>query len=246
MKNLEVGTKVDFYEVVNYKNGVYTLSDGYNTVTIDMEAKKVSFVERNNRCYKAEKFTKSFNFLIASIEELEEEVEEVENLTDDLFQESDIAYAEEAIQRETAEVDEEVQEDAGELQDVVVNLYDGHIGRVVGMRVGKYRIVMSTGKLVELDRNEFYLDNEKSSTAEIKNNVTTFIKIGYYNYEVFENEYVIRFNCKALDREFIYNKKFKHFKLLQISTDRFLSAKRYYNNYYNIIGQLHEYVNKGA
>ena len=246
MKNLEVGTKVDFYEVVNYKNGVYTLSDGYNTVTIDMEAKKVSFVERNNRCYKAEKFTKSFNFLIASIEELEEEeVEEVENLTDDLFQESDIEYAEEAIERESAEADE-VQEDAGELQDEVVNLYDGHIGRVVGMRIGKYRIVMSTGKLVELDRNEFYLDNEESTTAETKDNDTTSIKIGHYNYEVFENQYVIRFTCRALDRQFIYNKKFKDFKLLQLSTDRFLLAKRYYNNYYNIIGQLQEYVNKGA
>ena len=71
-----------------------------------MESNKIAFVERNNRCYKAEKFTKSFNFLINSIKELEEaqeaeEVEEVENLTDDLFQESDIAYAEEAIERET-------------------------------------------------------------------------------------------------------------------------------------------------
>lgn len=102
MEKLQVGTKVDFYEVVSYKNEVYVLDDGYNKVTIDMEAKKVAFVERNNRCYKAEKFTKSFNFLINSIEELEaEEVEEVENLTDDLFQEEDIAYAEEAIERET-------------------------------------------------------------------------------------------------------------------------------------------------
>ena len=105
MKNLEVGTKVDFYEVVSYKNGVYVLDDGYNRVTVDMEAKKIAFVERNNRCFKAEKFTKSFNFLISSIEELEaesvEEAEEVENLTDDLFQESDIAYAEEAIERES-------------------------------------------------------------------------------------------------------------------------------------------------
>ena len=36
MKNLEVGTKVDFYEVVSYKNGVYVLDDGYNKVTVDM------------------------------------------------------------------------------------------------------------------------------------------------------------------------------------------------------------------
>lgn len=106
MKNLEVGTKVDFYEVVSFENGIYTLTDGYNTVAIDMESRKVAFVERNNRCFKAERYTKSFNFLINSIEELEEaqeteEVEEVENLTDDLFQESDIAYAEEAIERES-------------------------------------------------------------------------------------------------------------------------------------------------
>ena len=107
MKNLEVGTKVDFYEVVSYKNGVYVLDDGYNKVTVDMEAKKIAFVEKNNRCFKATRYTKSFNFLINSIEELEaeeaEEAEEVENLNDDLFQESDIAYAEEAIEREANE-----------------------------------------------------------------------------------------------------------------------------------------------
>ena len=102
MKNLEVGTKVDFYEVVSYKNGVYVLDDGYNKVTVDMEEKKIAFVVKNNRCYKSVRYTKSFNFLINSIEELEvETIEEVENLTDDLFQESDIAYAEEAIERET-------------------------------------------------------------------------------------------------------------------------------------------------
>lgn len=113
MKNLEVGTKVDFYEVVSFENGIYTLTDGYNTVTVDMESKKIAFVERNNRCFKAERYTKSFNFLINSIEELEAElveevaveeslVEEVENLTSDLFDESDITYAEEAIEREEA------------------------------------------------------------------------------------------------------------------------------------------------
>ena len=102
MKNLEVGTKVDFYEVVSYKNGAYVLDDRYNKVTVDMEEKKIAFVEKNNRCYKSVRYTKSFNFLIDTIGELEESlVEEVENLTDDLFQESDIAYAEEAIESES-------------------------------------------------------------------------------------------------------------------------------------------------
>ena len=233
MEKLQVGTKVDFYEVVSYKNGVYVLDDGYNRVTADMELNEVVFVERNNRCYKAKKFTKSFNFLIDSIRELEESlVEEVENLNDDLFQESDIVYAEEAIERETCD-----------LQDVVVNIDSSSIGRVVGMNNGKYRIVMSTGKLVELNRNEFYLDNEEP-LSQTKENAT--IKVGYYNYEVFENEYAIRFSCKVLDRVFVYNKKFKDFKLMQLSTGRLLLAKRYYTNYYNIIRQLQDYINKGT
>ena len=241
MKNLEVGTKVDFYEVVSYKNGIYVLDDGYNRVTIDMEAKKIAFVERNNRCFKAEKFTKSFNFLINSIEELEAEVEvnieeslveEVENLNDDLFQESDIAYAEEAIERETCD-----------LQDVVVNINESQIGRVVGMNNGKYRIVMSTGKLVELNRNEFYLDNEQ---PVIQDEEIPIITVGHYIYEVFENEYVIRFTCRPLDRVFVYNKKYKDFKIAQLSTNRLLLAKRYYNNYYGIISQLQDYINIGG
>ena len=230
MKNLEVGTKVDFYEVVSYKNGVYVLDDGYNKVTVDMEEKKIAFVEKNNRCYKSVRYTKSFNFLINSIEELEAEtIEEVENLTDDLFQESDIAYAEEAIERETCD-----------LQDVVVNIDSSSIGRVVGKNNGKYRIVMSTGKLVELNRNEFYLDNEEPNNQDEE--VAATVKIGYYNYELFENEFVIRFTCKSLDRVFVYNKKFKDFKLMQLSTGRLLLAKRYYTNYYNIISQLQNYI----
>ena len=233
MKNLEVGTKVDFYEVVSYKNGVYVLSDGYNTVTVDMELNKIAFVERNNRCYKAEKFTKSFNFLINSIKELEaEETEEVENLNDDLFQEEDIAYCEEAIERETCD-----------LQDVVVNINESQIGRVVGINKDKYRIVMSTGKLVELNRNEFYLDGEEPINQKEE---TKTVKVGYYDYEVFENELAIRFTSKALDRIFIYNKKFKDFRLMQLSTNKVLLAKRYYNNYYNIISQLQDYIKTGA
>lgn len=212
MKNLEVGTKVDFYEVVSYKNGVYVLDDGYNRVTVDMELNEVVFVERNNRCYKAKRFTSSFNFLINSIKELEEAQE-----------------AEEAIERESCD-----------LQDVVVNIDSSSIGRVVGMNNGKYRIVMSTGKLVELNRNEFYLDGEEPINKEEKENNT--VKIGHYNYELFENEFVIRFTCKSLDRVFIYNKKYKDFKLMQLSTNRVLLAKRYYTNFYVIITQLQNYI----
>ena len=48
------------------------------------------------------KFILSFVEGVEEAAELEESlVEEVENLNDDLFQESDIAYAEEAIERET-------------------------------------------------------------------------------------------------------------------------------------------------
>ena len=124
---------------------------------------------------------------------------------------------------------------------MVVNINESQIGRVVGMKDGKYRIVMSTGKLVELNRNEFYLDGEEPlpQAEEIPT-----IKVGYYNYEVFENEYVIRFSCNVLDRVFVYNKKFKDFKLMQLSTGRVLLAKRYYTNYYSIMNQLEKYIKK--
>lgn len=136
-----------------------------------------------------------------------------------------------------AEAEAEVEETC-DLQDVVVNINESQIGRVVGMKDGKYRIVMSTGKLVELNRNEFYLDGEQSAHQE----ENKLIKVGHYNYEVFENEHVIRFTCKSLDRIFIYNKKYKDFKLMVLSTNRALLAKRYYNNYYNIISQLQKVV----
>lgn len=138
---------------------------------------------------------------------------------------------------ETAVADEE---ETCDLQDVVVNINESQIGRVVGMKDGKYRIVMSTGKLVELSRNEFYLDNEEPVAQEVEEVKT--IKVGHYIYEVYENEYVIRFTCKSLDRIFIYNKKYKDFKLMVLSTNRALLAKRYYNNYYNIISQLQKVV----
>lgn len=202
-------------------NNIVIINKGGEEIHIDTESRKVVLVVRNGRNYKSARYLNNPYYW---------------GIAEEYF---------ESAEAESAEADE-VQEEVGDLQDVVVNLYDGHIGRIVGMRIGKYRIVMSTGKLVELDRNEFYLDNEEPIAVESKDNDTTSIKIGYYNYEVFENQYVIRFTCRALDRQFIYNKKFKDFKLLQISTNRFLSAKRYYNNYYNIIGQLHEYVNKGA
>lgn len=138
-----------------------------------------------------------------------------------------------------AEAEVEEVEETCDLQDEVVNINENQIGRVVGMRNGKYRIVMSTGKLVELSRNEFYLDNEEP-ISQVEE--TPIITVGHYIYEVFENEYVIRFTCRALDRVFVYNKKFKDFKIAQLSTNRLLLAKRYYNNYYGIIAQLQNYI----
>lgn len=202
-------TMVDNFEMVSYKNGVYTLVNDDVIVEIDMELNTL-WVTKNGRTYKTARFTKKYEYLIDLVKELEE-AEEVEETCD--------------------------------LQDVVVNVDSSSIGRVVGMNNGKYRIVMSTGKLVELNRNEFYLDNEEP-LSQAEKNVT--IKVGYYNYEVFENEFVIRFSCKSLDRVFIYNKKYKDFKLMQLSTNRVLLAKRYYNNYYNIISQLQQHINKGA
>lgn len=193
-------------------NNIVVINKGGEEIHINTESRKVVLVVRNGRNYKSARYLNN-PYYWGIAEEYFNEVEEVE----------------------------EFQEEAGDLQDVVVNLYDGHIGRVVGMKNGKYRVVESTGKLLELNRNEFYLDNEEPIAPTVEETKT--IKVGYYEYMVFENEYVIRFTCKSLDRVFIYNKKYNDFKLLQISTNRFLSAKRYYNNYYNIFGQLQQYIN---
>lgn len=190
-------------------------------IHIDSESRKVVLVVRNGRNYRSARYLNN-PYYWGIVEE----------------------YFAEAEATEEVEEVEEVQEEAGDLQDVVVNLYDGHIGRVVGMRAGKYRIVMSTGKLIELNRNEFYLDGEEVAEESSKEEESSEIKIGHYSYELFENEFVIRFTCRSLDRVFIYSKTFKDFKLLQISTDRFLTARRYYTNYYNILGQLQEYINQ--
>lgn len=204
-------TKVDNFEMVSYKNGVYTLVNGEVTVEIDIELNTL-WVTKNGRTYKTARYTKKYDYLKDLVKELES--------------------------AETAEEVEEVEETC-DLQDVVVNINESQIGRVVGMKDGKYRIVMSTGKLVELGRNEFYLDNEEPLSQPEE---TSIISVGHYNYEVFENEYVIRFTCKSLDRIFIYNKKYKDFKLMTLSTNRALLAKRYFNNYYSVISQLQNYI----
>lgn len=178
-------------------------------IHIDKETRKVVLVVRNGRNYKSARYLNNAYYC---------------------------GIAEEYFSEVEAEL-EEVEETC-DLQDVVVNINESQIGRVVGMKDGKYRIVMSTGKLVELNRNEFYLDGEQPAHQEENKS----IKVGYYNYEVFENEHVIRFTCKSLDRIFIYNKKYKDFKLMVLSTNRALLAKRYYNNYYNIISQLQKVV----
>lgn len=197
------------------------INKGGEEIHIDSETRKVVLVVRNGRNYKSARYLNNPYYW---------------GIAEEYFNEVEAA--------EEVEEDEEVQEEAGDLQDVVVNLYDGHIGRIVGMKNGKYRIVMSTGKLVELDRNEFYLDGEEAEPHQEEKEEDKSVKIGHYTYDLFENEYVIRFSCKSLDRVFVYNKKYKDFKLMQISTNRFLLAKRYYNNYYNIFGQLQQYINK--
>lgn len=178
-------------------------------IHIDKETRKVVLVVRNGRNYKSARYLNNAYYW---------------------------GIAEEYFSEVEAEL-EEVEETC-DLQDVVVNINENQIGRVVGMKDGKYRIVMSTGKLVELNRNEFYLDGEQPAHQEENKS----IKVGHYIYEVYENEYVIRFTCKLLDRIFIYNKKYKDFKLMVLSTNRALLAKRYYNNYYNIISQLQKVV----
>lgn len=191
------------------------INKGGEEIHIDTDTRKVVLVVRNGRNYKSARYLNN-PYYWGIAEEYFNEVEAAEEV-------------------------EEVEETC-DLQDEVVNINESQIGRVVGMRAGKYRIVMSTGKLVELNRNEFYLDNEEPNNQDEE--VAATVKIGHYNYELFENEFVIRFTCKSLDRVFVYNKKFKDFKLMQLSTNRVLLAKRYYTNYYNILSQLQNYIKK--
>lgn len=67
--------------------------------------------------------------VIEEVEEVEEEVEkslveEVENLTNDLFQEEDLAYCEEAIKRETNNIKGDIKMQSKEyfnlLQDIII------------------------------------------------------------------------------------------------------------------------------
>ena len=208
--------KVCRYTVNEIGEGLYELIEGNDRILVNLEEKEIMKCTINNRNYKAKRYTKSYEWLI-----------------DELL--NTLSVKEEATE-------EVAEEENCDLQDVVININQSQIGRVVGMNNGKYRIVMSTGKLVELNRNEFYLDGEEPINQE----ETKTVKVGHYNYEIFENEYVIRFTSKSLDRVFVYNKKFKDFKLMQLSTNRVLLAKRYYNNYYNIISQLQEYIKRGA
>ena len=195
------------------------INKGGEEIHIDTESRKVVLVVRNGRNYKSARYLNN-PYYWGIAEEYFSELEESEEV-------------------EESEESEEVDE-ACDLQDKIVNIDESQIGRVVGMNNGKYRIVMSTGKLVELNRNEFYLNGEEPNNQDEE--VAATVKIGHYNYELFENEFVIRFTCKSLDRVFIYNKKFKDFKMMQLSTNKCLLAERYYNNYYNIINQLQSYT----
>ena len=198
------------------------INKGGEEIHIDTESRKVVLVVRNGRNYKSARYLNN-PYYWGIAEEYFSELEESEEVEES---------------EELEEADE-----ACDLQDKIVNIDESSIGRVVGMRAGKYRIVMSTGKLVELGRDQFYLDNEEpADKSQAKDTEVASIKIDHYNYKLFENEFVIRFTCKELDRVFIYNKKYKDFKMMQLSTNKCLLAKRYYNNYYNIINQLQNYT----
>ena len=86
-------------EVVEYRGYCWVIGNkGYDDKEL---VEKMARYQNNEK-----KFILSFVEGVEEVEEVEENieeslVEEVENLTDDLFQESDIAYAEEAIERET-------------------------------------------------------------------------------------------------------------------------------------------------
>ena len=198
------------------------INKGGEEIHIDTESRKVVLVVRNGRNYKSARYLNN-PYYWGIAEEYFSELEESEEVEES---------------EELEEADE-----ACDLQDKIVNIDESSIGRVVGMRAGKYRIVMSTGKLVELDRDQFYLDNEEpAEKSQAKDTEVASIKIDHYNYKLFENEFVSRFTCKELDRVFIYNKKYKKIKIKQLSTNKCLLPKRYYNNYYNIINQLQNYT----
>ena len=91
-------------EVVEYKGFCWVI--GGKAFSDKELIEKMVRYQNNER-----KFIIKFE-VIEELEEVEESieeslVEEVENLTDDLFQESDIEYAQEAIERETNEVEDD-------------------------------------------------------------------------------------------------------------------------------------------
>lgn len=96
-KSFKVVFANDMVEVVEYK-GYCWVMNGKAYSDEELVEKMVRF--QNNE----KKFIIKFDEIEEVVEEVaidESLVEEVENLTDDLFQESDIAYAEEAIERES-------------------------------------------------------------------------------------------------------------------------------------------------
>ena len=121
------------------------INKGGEEIHIDTESRKVVLVVRNGRNYKSARYLNN-PYYWGIAEEYFSELEESEEVEES---------------EELEEADE-----ACDLQDKIVNIDESSIGRVVGMRAGKYRIVLSTGKLVELNRNEFYLDNEEPNIQD--------------------------------------------------------------------------------
>ena len=103
-KSFKVVFANDTVEIVEYKGFCWVL--GGKAYSDEELIEKMVRYQNNER-----KFIIKFE-VIEELEEVEESIEEslieeVENLNDDLFQESDIAYAEEAIERETNEVEDD-------------------------------------------------------------------------------------------------------------------------------------------
>lgn len=99
-KSFKVVFANDTVEVVEYRGYCWVLN-GKAYSNEELVEKMVRF--QNNE----KKFIIKFEEIEEEVEEVAVEeslVEEVENLTDDLFQEEDIAYAEEAIERESATI----------------------------------------------------------------------------------------------------------------------------------------------
>ena len=152
-KSFKVVFANDVVEVVEYR-GYCWVMNGKAYSDEELVEKMVRF--QNNE----KKFIIKFEEIEEVVEEVAvEEVEEVENLNDDLFQESDIAYAEEAIEREThkKELDNMYQSiieyfnglDEKELKKLYEKYYDMAFTFYINSDMEKYNKTMNVVYLID-------------------------------------------------------------------------------------------------